>query len=312
LKPETGTEIELGFEGSFREGRLGLDFTYYHQTTKDAIVQRDLPPSSGYFDPVSTNIGEIRNRGIEIGVYAVAVDERDLHWEWQLTLGTNDGEITRLEDPIHFGVDGRAQRHQEGFPFGAYFSRDYFINPNGQVQATDEPVYLGHPTPEYDGSLSTSVTLFSHLTLFAEAGFAGGHQILNSTEEFRCGLLGGGLYGGTCEAIFEQGPDGSRTPSARVKAAASEDVEFGPWIEDAGFVRLRTLSARVELPDHWLERIGASRGSFTLAGENLWLLTDYSGTDPEINGAGGRQDLRVDFLTLPPARRVSGWVSVTF
>ncbi|MEX2295380.1 MAG: TonB-dependent receptor, partial [Gemmatimonadota bacterium] len=312
LEPETGTEVELGWEASVLGGRLGVDFTFYHQITKDAIVQRDVPPSSGFPAPVSTNIGEIRNRGVEIGAYASALDVPGARWDWQLTLGTNDGEITRLDEPIHFGVDSRSQRHTEGYPFGAYFSRSYSIGGDGEVHSTDEPVFLGHPTPEYDGSLSTSLTLFDWVTLFAELGFAGGHQQLNSTEEFRCGLLGGGTYGGTCDAIFEEDTEGERTDAARIKAQAASDVEFGPWIEDASFARLRTVSARIEIPGAWLAHIGATRGSFTLAGENLALFTDYSGMDPEVNGAGGRQDLRVDFLTLPPARRVSGWVSITF
>jgi hypothetical protein len=245
-------------------------------------------------------------------VYGLALDVPNVRWDWQLTLGTNQNEITRLAEPIHFGVDGRSQRHQEGYPFAAYFTRHYFLNDEDEVESTEEPVYLGHPTPDFDGSLSTSVTLFDRVTLFAELGFAGGHQNFNGTEEFRCGLLGGGLYGGTCDAIFEEDAEGERTAEARIKAAAASDVEFGPWIEDADFARLRTLSARVEIPAEWLALVGATRGSFTLAGENLALFTGYSGTDPEINGAGATQDLRVEFLTLPPARRVSGWLSITF
>ncbi|MEX0856253.1 MAG: TonB-dependent receptor [Gemmatimonadota bacterium] len=312
LKPETGTELELGWEGELAEGRVGVDFTWYRQTTRDAIVRRSLPPSSGFPESVATNIGEIRNQGMELALYGLVWEAPSLRWDWQLTAATNRGRITRLEDPINFGVDLRAQRHQQGLPFGAYFSREYVIGEGGEVEATEEPVYMGHPTPEYEGSISTTVTLFDRITLHADLGFAGGHQQFNSTEEFRCGIFGGGEYGGTCDAIFARGPDGEPTDEARRKVAAATDTEFGPWIEDADFARLRTLSLRLEVPDGWVSALGASRASVTLAGENLALFTKYSGLDPEVNAAGGQQDIRVDFLTLPPAKRIASWISITF
>ena len=312
LRPETGTEIELGWEADLLEGRIGVDFTWFHQRTTDAIVMRRPPPSSGYSEPFATNIAELRNRGLELGLFALALDLPSARWEWDLAVGTTRGLVTRLDDPIIYGVDGNSQRHEQGYPFGSYFAREYRIGDDGEVESGDDRVYLGHPTPEYEGSLSSTVVLFDRVTLHASMGFAGGHQQFNGTEEFLCGLLGGGPYGGTCPAIFERGGDGELTREARVKAAAALGGSFGPWIEDAAFVRLRTVSARFEIPAAWVERVGGTRGSFTLAGENLATFTGYSGLDPEVNASGARNDLRLEFLTLPPARRVTGWLSITF
>jgi hypothetical protein len=72
------------------------------------------------------------------------------------------------------------------------------------------------------------------------------------------------------------------------------------------------VSLRFEIPAAWLGRIRASGGSFTLAGENLLLFTDYSGFDPEVNFAGGDLTLRADFFTLPPAKRLTGRLSLSF
>ena len=139
---------------------------------------------------------------------------------------------------------------------------------------------MGHPTPELEGSISTSFELLGWVTLSADLGFATGHQQFNSTEEFRCGFLGGGTYRGVCTEIFEVGPDGEPTSQAKIKAAAADDLQYAPWVEDAGFARLRSVSARFGLPRGWIERMGASRASFTIVGENLALFTGYTGARP--------------------------------
>ena len=312
LKPERGQEVELGFEADLLDGRLGVDFTWFRQTTKDAVVPRPLAPSTGYSAPVFTNIGEIINRGVELGLSALVLNTRDLLWSWQINASTSKGEVTDLEDPIIFGLGLDSQRHQEGYPFASYFSRTYSIDGSGMVAASDSAVFVGHPTPELQGSISTSLELFRRVTLSANLGFAAGHQQFNSTQQFRCGFLGGGTYGGLCPELFKVGPDGELSDGARVRAAATEDQQYAPWIEDADFARLRSVSARFELPQSWLARVGATRASFTIIGENLALFTSYTGLDPEVNFAGGAQSIRAEFFTLPPAKRVTGRLSISF
>ena len=312
LKPERGQEVELGFEMDLWDGRLGLDFTWFSQTTKDAIVGRPLAPSTGYSGALFTNIGEMTNRGVELGLSAVVLNTRDRRWDWRLNVSTAKGEVTDLEEHIIFGLSGDSQRHEEGFPYASYFSRTYTIDQSGNVMASDTAVFVGHPTPELEGSLSTSFELSGWVTFSADLGFAAGHQQFNSTEQFRCGFLGGGTYGGVCTELFEVGPDGELTNESKIKAAAGDDLQYAPWIEDAGFARLRSVSARFQLPQSWVERTGASRASFTIVGENLLLFTGYTGLDPEVSFAGGSQSLRAEFFTLPLAKRVTGRLSISF
>lgn len=312
LRAERGQELELGFEADLLDGRIGVDFTWFSQTTKDAIVARTLAPSTGYAVPVFTNIGEIQNGGVELGLSTLVVNSENLRWDWQLIASHTTGEITDLDEHIIFGLGGDSQRHEEGYPFGSYFSQSYSIDSSGSVVASDTAVFVGQPTPEVEGSLSTSLQLFGWVTLYADLGFAAGAQQFNATEEFRCGFLGGGTYGGVCPALFDVGADGESTAEARIKAQAAEDQQYEPWIEDADFARLRSVSVRFELPGGWLDQVGASRGSFSVTGENLLLLTNYSGLDPEINFAGGSQSLRAEFFTLPPPKRVTGRLSISF
>ena len=86
LKPERGQEVEMGFEVDLLDGRLGLDFTWFRQTTKDAIVEKRLAPSTGYSGPLITNIGEVTNRGVELGLSYVVLNTRARRWDWRLNV----------------------------------------------------------------------------------------------------------------------------------------------------------------------------------------------------------------------------------
>jgi TonB-linked SusC/RagA family outer membrane protein len=312
LRPETGEEWEAGMDFSVLDGRLSLEATYYDQTTSDAIVFQPLKPSFGFPGSQPTNVGEIVSRGFEFGLDAIAVDIPDLTWDWRVNLSTNDGEVTELTEPIIFGLGGSSQRHTEGFPFASYFTERVTAS-GGSVNVGTDAVFHGHPTPEYEGSVSTTISLFDRITLYGLVDFAGGHQQFNSTQEFACGFLGGGDGGGICGAMFERNASGDFTDEALVKQTASAIVSESPWIEDADYAKLRTVSLRFTLPERWLQPIQASGASLTLVGENLANFTGYTGLDPELNfGGSSAQATRADFLTLPPGQRYLAEFSLTF
>lgn len=312
LKPETGEEWEFGFDTSVLDGRLAFEATYYHQRTKDAITASNLAPSLGFPGAVVTNVGEVVNRGFEFGLDASAVSVPGLSWDWRVSLTTNQGEITELDAPIEVGADAFFnQEHREGFPFAAYFEEPVTLDSDGNPVIGDEAVFLGHPTPEWDGSISSTINLFEHVTLYGLLDFSGGHHLVNGTEQFMCGFLGGGAAGGTCLANY-QTEDGTLTDEARIKQVASAAANLAPWIEEADFARLRTVSLGLRLPEAWARTLRSRGASLRVVAENLALWTGYSGVDPELNGAGQDGTNFFDFLTLPPAKRVSASLRLQF
>jgi len=310
LKPETGQELEVGFDASVLNGRVGLQLTYYSQTTKDAIVQRQEAPSTGFPSTSArfVNVGELTNKGVEVGLDAIALDMERVRWDWRVNFSTNTNEVTQLGDPIVFGD----QRHQQGFPAGAYFARPVSIDGSGNVTAGDTAVFLGTPTPRWFGSVSSTVTLFRYVTLYGLLDFSGGNKLDNGLESFSCGLFGGGDQFGTCPAIFETDANGQPTKEAAVKDfAAGRGIE-SPFIYGADYAKLRTVSLQVELPRSIVRRLPFSSARVTLEGHNLATFTSYPGTDPEVNFAGGAGFTRAQLWTLPPARSFTGRLSVTF
>ena len=118
-------EIEAGFDATLFNGRVTVDFTYYDQTTKDAIVARYVPPSTGFTGRQFVNIGEINNRGIELGLGARILESEGFAWDMDINMSTNKNEVTDLG--LKEGDDGYlslgwSTRHQVGYPVGSLFA----------------------------------------------------------------------------------------------------------------------------------------------------------------------------------------------
>lgn len=333
LKPERGEEWEGGFDVSLFQNRVSLEASYYSQKTNDVLVTRPLAPSLGFPSSRWENLGRMDNRGFEFALNVAALNQPNLSWDWTINFATNDNEIKELEQfiPLSFAA---SQRHQEGFPFGSYFSEKIVIGASGDPEVVpvdlaldtldgvdDDHQFLGQPTPKWEGSVTTSINFLKYLTLYAFLDFKGGHRNFNSTVEFRCGFLGGGEFGGVCPEMFEfidGNGNGVRdageeyTDRAKIIQFASDIDSQDPYVEDAKFAKLRTLSLKFQLPDSWARAIRVKRASLTFAGQNLKTWTGYSGADPEINNFGQNQVIQADFLTLPAQRRFTTTFSVTF
>ncbi len=304
LRPETGSEWEAGFDASVLDSRLSLELTYYNQTVNDAIVQRPLAPSTGFPNERFVNISELKNEGVELGLNANAVERDDFRWDWRVNFTRNSNEVTELDAPIIFGLGGSSQRHQEGFPFASYMVRTVSVE-GGEVVVSDTAEFHGHPSPDWEGSVSTTMNFFDHVTLFAQLDYQGGHQLFNGTEDLNCALF-------TCTSLFEKGPDGQPTERADVVTVARSIGSVSPYVYDADFAKLRTVSLRLDAPSGWFDFLGLRDVSLNFVGENLMSWDAYNGLDPEINFAGSDDAVRAQFIGLPVGRRLTSSLRITF
>jgi len=299
LKPERGQELELGFDASLFEHRIGLEFTYFDKLTKDALVLRPLPPSQG-FTSVWDNVGGVKNKGFEAAVDATLLRSEGTTWSMRLAATHVTSMITELAAPIPVGGRG-LQEHREGYAFGAYFMRPVSIDANDQVVVAQSPVYVGQPTPTYTGSLSSTLSLLGNrLTLYGQLGMSAGNKQVNYTEVYQCRQSFG-----TCAAKYERDANGNPTREARLKADPAANFEPYMFLYDGGFVKLRSLSAQYNLPDSWAGRLGADRVSVSVTGTNLATWTDYPGPDPEVNSQGRQNASQRDFFSAGQTRAVS-------
>jgi TonB-linked SusC/RagA family outer membrane protein len=130
LGPEKGKEVELGFDAGFMNDKLNMELTYYNKKTVDAILDRQLAPSSGQAGVQPFNIGGILNRGLELMVRGSAWKSDNLDVDLTASVATNHNEVTSLGlGSQYFVTAGTYVRHQIGYPAFAWFEQRVVSNP---------------------------------------------------------------------------------------------------------------------------------------------------------------------------------------
>jgi TonB-linked SusC/RagA family outer membrane protein len=315
LEPERSAEIEAGFDVGLMDDRATLALTYYDKSTRDALVARILAPSLGSDTTQFVNLGEVSNRGLEAQLDMRLLRGERFGWDATLNFSVSRNRVVDLGEnitPIIFGLGGDSQRHQNGYPLGAYFARPILgwndADGNGvlgedEVEIGDDPLYMGTPFPTRQLALTTNVTLFEWMRVSALAEYRGGNRLFNSTEEFRCGTFV------NCKAMHD--PSSSLEDQAAGIAALFYATPAG-YMQDADFVKLREVAITFTAPSDLAQRVGASAVSLTLAGRNLATWTEYKGFDPEINGAAQSNFSTFEFFSQPLVRYYTSRITVTF
>ena len=321
LGPERGSEIELGFDAGLLDDRVGVEFTYYNQRTTDAILLRDIAPSTGFSGSQFVNAGEIKNTGVELLLRGEAwrADRHGL--ELQFTVSTNDNEVVSLGDITDedFISSGSFNRHQIGHPVGAWFGEKLVsaeldadgnaINimcdngEGGTVACEDAPaLFLGRVTPEVEGGFSATLRLFDRFRLFGQLDFKTGFSKLDGNDRVRCYLFV------ECEENWFP----ERFDPVRI-ANIQEGYEDG-LIQEADFTKLREVSLSYLVPNTWANRVGASGASITVAGRNLKTWTKFTGLEPEssFNGGGRGGNILWEQNVLPQLHQFVATINVTF
>ncbi|GAB2950659.1 TonB-dependent receptor [Hymenobacter coalescens] len=339
LKPERQKEFEAGVDVSFLGDRLGLEFSYYDKRVQDLLLQRDLNFSSG-FSTRFDNVGNMRNRGLELLVRAAPVQGEKVRWNITGTFTRNRNRITNIPNglvtfPNGFGLVAAV----EGYPLGTYYGTYSARNPDGTLLLTRPtaaaPVplpqrergiqgtfgapntpqrgadgqpsgnlvngVLGDPNPAYVASLINEVGLWQNrLTLRVQFDTQQDFDVFNFTQRVGSRDIFGGLARYERELRGEV-PKGSSTATYNT---------FDVWIEDGSFIKLREASVSYLLRPQFL---GMRELRFSLTGRNLWVITDYSGYDPEVNAAGQSNAVRgFDFVEVPIPRTVTVGFNASF
>ncbi len=281
LKPERGEELEVGFDASFLDGRIDLEFTRYDRRIRDAIVNRPLPPSTGFTGSQIVNIGLINAWGNEIGLSARVIESPRFRWEVDTQFSTMENEVKDLGGLEFVGAPGQAQ-HREGYSIGDFFMRNFLevdidetgrvlralcdggtgpqgVHPGGApVPCGEAPqVWVGHSQPTWQFGFGNTITLFENLSLYARVEGNGGHYHTNT--EIRA------MHNqATTEAVLRRD-----NPFLQAIRIFENDRTS---LYEAGFLRLREVSATYFLPDNVAARVGASRGSVSLGMRNLAML----------------------------------------
>ena len=340
LKWETTTQTDLGVDLGLFRNRLNLTFDAYYKKTTDMLLNINVPWSTG-FSTALQNIGSIENKGLELGIQAVVLN-KDLKWNINFNIAANKNKVLDL-GPVTQILTGEINGYLKindpvvimpGEPLNAFYGyvsdgifqagedianspqktavagdRKYKdLNGDGVLDAKDRQ-FIGNAQPKFFGGFTNDFS-YKGFDLSASFNYVYGNKILNSTR-----------------ADLDL-PTGQKNSSARVKdrwtpTNASNSIPRATLnraflfsdaqIEDGSFLRLGSLSLGYNFPSSWLKKSGISNAKLYVSGQNLFVITKYTGFDPETNQSGQNNILRgIDSDSYPNSRSFLVGINLSF
>ena len=334
LRPEKTSTIEAGIDAALWDNRVGIDFTVYDARTTDALFQVPRQPVTGQ-GTQQENVGEILNRGVELGVNLDIVNTRQLAWSLGGTFRYTHNEVTDMGGVADFGADGSQKRVTgcwrmverdgeevcRGGPVGAWWvTMPVDTNGDGLPDGSQRQFTGGFPVPDKSGSFNTTIGIGNNLTISALADWAGGHQVFDwgsvwatfngiyRRERVRCGMEEGAAEG--CEYAFPTRYDQNGAARGRY----SQNAARSAFLYDGDFFKLREVSVWYALPEEFAGSVNASRASLFASGRNLWIWSRNEIVDGELNGltGGGLQLGSETSSTLSPNRTYRLGIEIVF
>ncbi|MGH7506164.1 MAG: hypothetical protein ACRELX_10960, partial [Longimicrobiales bacterium] len=243
-----------------------------------------------------TNIGEIRNRGLEVSVNGILVQRAGIEWSAATNFSTTSNEVTDLGGIPPFTISGA--RIAEGYPVMGQWGYELVSwDPvTRQVIASDTMVFMGQSDPKWSGSFSSTFR-FGSFQLSGLIESTGGQVRTNFDRYWSTRVRTGDDY----LSLLED-EHGTPTPAADSLRNYAVTLGSGAYNEPAGYTSLRELSLTVSLPDAWVGRLGFRNSSIRLSGRNLFLWSEYGGISPETKRREGVLANNTSFDTQPTPR----------
>ncbi len=310
LKPERAGEFEAGADLDLFDNRASVTLTGYKKKTRDALVQRILPPSGGVSTSRFENLGSVQNSGFEASVRAQVLQTSNLGFDGLFNYSVNNNKLVSLGSvPPIIGAD---IREVAGYPlFGVWqrrilafndFNGDGILTAN-EIVVSDSAMFIGRSSPHVELSFVPGMDFWHNMfRLTAQFDHKGGYWLKNSNERIRCNQRL------NCSGLAN--PQAPLWEQARVVALRDHPLrtEGGFW-EKGDYTKLRELALTFTAPTTWLEHrfVPGNRLSITLAGRNLKTWTQYTGMDPEAVTSPGGTGVEVEdpFQAVPPPRYVT-------
>ena len=310
LKPELLSELEFGLDARVWKNRIGINASYFERTSKDLIVFKPLPTSTG-FTSTQDNIGKIEGDGIEVDLdlemfEILPINVDGLSWNTRVNFTKSQSTVTeQSDDQIVFAgntatwVGGNAaiQGQPLGVIVGSRIERDdngnFVVNASGSygtetTMAIDDngnevPIgtegsrqitpIIGNPEPDYVMNFINTLK-YKNFTLGFQLSHTAGGDIVAKTVAT---LLGrGGIVEDRKNTFVLPGvrQDGTtNTLQINNSTYYFSNVLFGPLelsVYDGSVVRLQELSLSYAFPQKFLDKTPFGALSLTATGFNLW------------------------------------------
>jgi hypothetical protein len=286
LRNEKKNEFEVGLENKFLNNRLGFDLTYYNDKIIDQIMAITTPATIGA-SSVYVNVGDMRNYGVELGLYGTPVKTKDYSWDTRLNIAFNRNKVETLmpglEKLVTTNLDngslvvvaqpGQAAGDLLGYKRKVDDKGNYVINADGLYEINfDDQVKLGNLQPKAVGGFINNFT-YKNFNLNVVIDFRFGGQVVSQALLYGTGsgLYKNSLFGRDTDhgglSYYVSGGKNIQVPTGTAKGPGNEKVYTDGMILKGVTTDAKENSTIVTAPDYYLGTYGW--GSWPGSGSNI-------------------------------------------
>ena len=323
LKPEMTSSLEFGVDLRFFNNRLGFDFSWYKANTVDMLFPIPVAYSTGY-SSILDNLGELENKGIELLATGTPVKTKDFNWDISVNFSKNKTKVIELSNDLEeiitsSGLGGVFTKLVVGGYYGDMYGYTWnmYKNPDGTESPIivtsgsytgtptinwDTAVYRGNVNPDWKMGITNSLSYkgirLSFLIDIKQGMVMSNEHVRNLirqgkhiSTEYRPSRSEGGVI---LDGVMDDG-NGNMVPNTlpiqQYRRLYRYRTPYNVFdiVDDASWVRLRTLTLAYQLPKSVMDNIKWVKNiNFSFTATNLWISTKYRGFDPDMSkyGAG--------------------------
>jgi hypothetical protein len=308
LKWETTGQWDAGVEFGVLHHRLNFEIDLYSKKTTNLLLSEQLPVQTGY-SSLTTNIGSVANKGIELMVSSVNIAKRNFSWNSSFNIAINKNKVLDLG-----GVDqiltqsityaGNVSRLNVDGPVGTFYGATYYgtrktLNPvpgavgknatpvlgealyvdrsgDGKL-GTDDYGVIGDSNPSFFGGLNNTIT-YKGFQLSAYFSFSYGNKIMNIADAFYAS--GDPLSNNYKYMVNRWSPS---NPNSDIPTLSRDYIPNTRWVYNGSYLRLKTLSLGYNISGEKLHAGWVKNINIYVSSSNLFIITNYPYYDPDTN-----------------------------
>lgn len=309
-------KLDIGIELGFLKERIMVTSDWFRDKSDNQIIYYSLPSQTGFNSVLKNFPGEVKNEGIELSVNSLNIKEKHFSWNSRFNITISKNKLMKFP-----GLESSsyAERYVIGKPLNAYIGAVFTgVNPQtGVYEFADKDknptslpssadyIYTGTTDPSFYGGLQNQLSYKQWKIdfLFEFKKQKGVHSVYNSFN------IIGTPVNQPVIVLNRWQKNGDIAPYEQFTQA------FGPAgiatfylynssaiLTDASYCRLKNLSVSYLIPSAKLQSLKIEKWNLYVEAQNLFVITKYSGADPE------NQSL----YALPPLRRIVCGMEVTF
>ncbi|MBD1394736.1 TonB-dependent receptor [Mucilaginibacter sp. ZB1P21] len=314
LQWEKTEEYDLGVSFGLFNNRVTLEADAYLKKTKALLLNAPLPETSG-FTSVFKNIGQLENKGLELTINTVNVKSDNFTWNSSFNISFLANKILALgsaNDDIFLDPTFLSQFNlmRVGQPAGSFYGYKVLgtwgtaeaaqaatygllpgdlkiqdTNNDGKVSAADK-IILGRSIPKGYGTFSNTFT-YKNIDLGVDLQFNYGNQIMNLTQHSAQDRIGQANSYATVLNAWTPTNQNTNIAESRPAYVRYQTEIYSTKVESGNFIRGRAVTLGYNFSDNLVKRIKLSRLRLYVQAQNLFVITKYSGYDPEVSTYNG-------------------------